>query len=164
MRIEVGAIAAMCSPFVHRQGVAPFWELDNQLLGNAFGIVVLGELGSQAAGLHADERVKLGVEVGLAAEDLRGNLVFLYLNPGLILSTLSEVAEQFAKGLRAMEGVARDQPIHRGLKLQIFLHDRSRYINVTAAYQLAHIDASERFIGCNRIKRTETCVLNRKVE
>jgi hypothetical protein len=63
-----------------------------------------------------------------------------------------------------MKGVARYQSLHRGLKLRIFLHENSRYIDVTAAYQLTHIDASERFIGCNGIKRKETCLRDPKVE
>jgi len=63
-----------------------------------------------------------------------------------------------------MKGMARDQSLHRGLKLRIFLHKGSRYIDVTAAYQLVHIDASERFIGCNGIKRKETLLIKRKDE
>jgi len=63
-----------------------------------------------------------------------------------------------------MKGVAPDQSIHCGLEVRVFQHDISRYIDVTAAYQLVHIGASERFTVCNGIKRMETCLSDPKVE
>src|SRR5580704_3999764 len=73
--------------------------------------VILGQLGAQAPGLDTNHRVELRVEIGGASEDLGRDLEFFDGRAGMIDSMLRQVAEQFTKGLRTMQGVATDEPI-----------------------------------------------------
>ena len=97
------------------------------------------------------------IEVRLPPKNLSSDLLFLDLNSRLLMGPPCQIAQQLAKGFGAVQGVARDQPLHSSLQLGLFGHDYSGYIDVTGAYQLAHLLASPCVTSCNRIKRTETC-------
>jgi hypothetical protein len=62
---------------VEGDGVASFGKFDDDLVGGPFGAVILGQLGSEAAGLNTDHGVQLRIEVRLATKDFSGDLVFL---------------------------------------------------------------------------------------
>src|ERR1700688_564138 len=74
--------------------------------------VVLGELGAQAPRLDTNHGVELRVEICGASEDLGRDLELFDRSTGMIYSVLGQIAEQFAKGLRAMKSMAADEPIN----------------------------------------------------
>jgi hypothetical protein len=55
--------------------------------------------------LNADCGVALRIESGWATEDLRGDLILLERDAGMIEGVLGEVAKQFAERLRGVEAM-----------------------------------------------------------
>jgi hypothetical protein len=85
------------------QNVGAFGKLHPNGVGHSGSGVVFGELGAKAAGLDADHGVQLWVEIRLTAENLRGDLVFLQGNAGMLENVVGEIAEQFTQGLRTVQ-------------------------------------------------------------
>jgi hypothetical protein len=73
--------------------------------------IVLGELRTQAARLHTNHGVKLRIKIGGTSEDLRGDLEFFDGSAWVLYGVLGQITEQLAEGLRAMEGMAVNEPI-----------------------------------------------------
>jgi hypothetical protein len=59
-------------------------KLDGEMVFGALGSIILGQLGAQPAGLNADHGIDLGIEIGLAAEKLRGDLILLHRSAGVV--------------------------------------------------------------------------------
>src|SRR5271169_985782 len=92
---------------------------------DSVGAVILGDLRPKASRLHANHGIQLRIEIGGAAKDFRGDLEFLNRNARMIHGMLCQIAEQFAKGLRAMQGMAADEPIDLLEELLPFGHTSS---------------------------------------
>jgi hypothetical protein len=88
--VERDTIAAVnAGALVNRERIAALGKFYDVSVQETLGTVVLGELGAETAGLDAYEGIELGIEVGLAAEDLRSNLILLHLDAGLIVCALA---------------------------------------------------------------------------
>ena len=92
--------------------VGTLGDLDDDEVVGALMRVIFGEFHSQAASLHADRGIALGIEAGGAAQDFGGDLVFLEADAGVIEGVLSEVAEEFAQGFRAVKAMAFNKFIY----------------------------------------------------
>lgn len=107
-------------------------EIHNDGVVRAIRAVIFGELGTEPAGLDAYHRIKLGIEVIRATENLCRNLIFLDRSSRMIESVFREVAEEFAQRLRAMQNVAADQLLY--LREPLFAFDQRSnpgYIGLT---------------------------------
>src|SRR5579859_983095 len=91
---------------MERDGVRPFWDLDQDGIVCALVGVVFGELYAKASGLDANRRIALRIESGRAAQDLCRDLVFLQRDPRVIEGMFSKVAKQLAQRFRAVQAMA----------------------------------------------------------
>ena len=95
-----------------RKDVGALWEFYNDKIFKAVRAVVFGELGAESPGLDADHRIELRVEIGGSCENLGGNLEFFNRSAGVIDGVFCQIAQQFAKRFRTMQGMAADEPVN----------------------------------------------------
>ena len=86
-----------------RELIGAFRDLHHNGVAVAGGAVVLGELGTKAAGLYADGGVETRVEFRRPAEDLRRNLMFPDWGARGVQRLPSQIPQQFAEGFRAAQ-------------------------------------------------------------
>jgi hypothetical protein len=75
------------------------------------GIVKFPQFQSQAPGLNPHSGIRMWIEIGGAAENFCGDLVFLDRVAGMIECLFAKVSKQLAKGFRAV----KDMTIHKSL-------------------------------------------------
>src|SRR5580704_13892353 len=92
--------------------ISALWEFHHDGVFEAVRAVILSELGAQAPRLYTDHGIKLRIEIGRAAEDFRSDLELFDGSARMIHGVLRQITEQFAKGLRAMQGLTVDKPIN----------------------------------------------------
>jgi hypothetical protein len=95
-----------------RKDVSSLGEFHDNGIFKSVRAVILGKLGTQAAGLDANHRVKLRVEIGGTSKDFGSDLEFFNGRAGVIDGMLRQIAEQFAEGLRAMQSMAANEPVN----------------------------------------------------
>jgi hypothetical protein len=62
--------------------------------------------------LNADHGIQLGVEVSRTSEDFCRNLKLFDWDSWVVNGVFRQIAEQFAQGLRAMQGMAGHEPVN----------------------------------------------------
>lgn len=77
------------------EDVAPFGQIYSDRVFRALSAVVLSELGAESAGLDANHRIDLGIEVCGATKHLGRNLILLNGRPGVVEDMFGQVTEQF---------------------------------------------------------------------
>ena len=97
-------------------------ELHHDGVREPVRVVILGELGAEAPGLDTDHGIKLRIEIGGSAKHFGRNLELFDWGARMIHGMLSQIAEQFAKGLRAMQSAAADKPVNLPEKKLLFAH------------------------------------------
>jgi len=97
-------------------------ELHYDGVPEAVRVVVLGELGAEAPGLDTDHGIELRIEIGGSTKYFGRNLELLDWRARMIHGMLRQIAEQFAKGLRAMQSMAADEPVNLPEKKLLFAH------------------------------------------
>ncbi len=91
------------------EAVGAFGQLHDSLILSAFGGVVLSEFGPQAPSLDSHHGIYVGIEVLLASENLGCDLIFLRIGSGMLQGLSCQIAEQLAKRLRSMQGMATEK-------------------------------------------------------
>src|SRR4249920_1460567 len=105
-----------------RKDIGALREFHHNGIFESVGAVIFNDFGPQPPRLHANHGIQLRVEIGGAAEDFRGDLEFFNRSPWMIHGMLCQIAEKFAEGLRAMQGMAADEPIDLLEELLPFSH------------------------------------------
>ena len=106
------------------QNVGAFGKFYPNGVGDSGRGVVVGELGAKAPSLDADHGVQLWVEIRLAAENLRGDLVFLKRSARMVEGVVGKIAEQFTEGFRAVQRLAGNKAIDFRQNLDFCSHLR----------------------------------------
>ena len=73
------------------KGIATLWKFHEERIRSPFAAVIFREFCPKPTCLDSNHGVKLWIEVCLAAQDLRGNLVFLYLDSGMFDGLFGEI-------------------------------------------------------------------------
>lgn len=102
--------------------ISSLGELHQNGIPEPGGVVILGELGAEAPCLDTDHGIELRIEIGGSAKHFGRNLELFNWGARMIHGMLSQIAEQFAKGLRAMQGMAGDEPVNLLEKKLPFVH------------------------------------------
>jgi len=89
--------------------IATLGQFKNELIVNPLGGIVLSEFGAEAASLDSHHRIYMGIEVLLASEDLRCDLILLRRGSGMLQGLSCQIAEELAKRLRSMQGMAAEK-------------------------------------------------------
>src|SRR6185437_12715029 len=98
-------------PRMKGKQVSSLRQLHDERIIETVRAVVLGELRTQATRLHTNHGIELRIKIGGASEDFGGDLEFFNGSTRVIHGVLGQVTEQFAEGLRAMEGMAVGEPV-----------------------------------------------------
>jgi hypothetical protein len=87
-----------CGTFVKDERVRSPGEIDQDLVIDALGGVILGKLSAKASGLYANRGIQMRVKVARAPKNFRRNLIFLGGGPGMIQRMIGQIAQQLAQG------------------------------------------------------------------
>ena len=98
-------------------GVAAARQIEAHGIGASFVGVVLDQPPAQTAGLDADERVGLGIEVRRTSEYLDGNRVTLEPVPLTGQRLLGDVAQECRRARSLLEAAAPENALQRGSNL-----------------------------------------------
>jgi hypothetical protein len=94
---------------VKREGIVALGDFHNDRVFEALRRVVFGQLGAETTSLDPNHGIDMGIEVLLAAENFRRNLVLLGGSAGMLQGMIGQIAEQLAERLRPVEGVTGKQ-------------------------------------------------------
>lgn len=99
---------------LEREGVASPGDVDEERFTRACGVVILRQLGAQAADLDADTCVVPGIEIGATAQDFSGDPVLFEAIVRRVEGVVRKVFEQPAERFRVLQMVALDDAVDLG--------------------------------------------------
>src|ERR1051325_2710126 len=154
--VNVPVVGRAGSPVVDNNRVATLGNLNDCGVVCAFRAVILSQFRTESTRLDAHHGIQLRIEVRLPTKDLCSNLILFDWDPWVFYRVFGEIAQKFAEGFGAMEGMAGHQTLDFRKELRSVRQCDSGDTNVTRMYQLPHVLAIPRFIPCNRIKLSDT--------
>ena len=97
-------------------------ELHHNGVAEPVGVVILGDLGAEAPCLDTDHGIELRIEIAGSAKHFGCNLELLNWGARMIHGMLGQIPEQFAKGFRAVQSTAANEPVNLPDKKLLFAH------------------------------------------
>ena len=90
-------------PLGERKRVGALGHLDNDRVAGSFGRIIFGKFGAKASGLDANHGIYVWIEVFIAPENFRRNLILLRSGARVLQRMIREITQQVAQRLGAVQ-------------------------------------------------------------